>query len=160
MGELTVSQARENLAELIDNTRRSGEPVVLTRHGRPVAVVLDHALFERLVAAVAWADEAESRYKAACEAERTAILHKELVIRGLSDEATGSPPAWGPAYKELLHLFGEGTEKGRQAAAHLLKRLEERKPMVVDAGGIGREFCSRSLLTYIYIYICIYIYYI
>ena len=52
MGELTVSQARENLAELIDNTRRSGEPVVLTRHGRPVAVVLDHALFERLVAAV------------------------------------------------------------------------------------------------------------
>lgn len=52
MGELTVSQARDNLAELIDNTRRSGEPVVLTRHGRPVAVVLDHALFERLVAAV------------------------------------------------------------------------------------------------------------
>ena len=26
--------------------------MVLTRHGRPVAVVLDHALFERLVAAV------------------------------------------------------------------------------------------------------------
>jgi prevent-host-death family protein len=51
MGELTVSQARENLAELIDRTQRSGEPVVLTRHGRPVAVVLDHALFERLVAA-------------------------------------------------------------------------------------------------------------
>jgi prevent-host-death family protein len=48
VGELTVSQARENLAELIDRTQRSDEPVVLTRHGRPVAVVLDHALFERL----------------------------------------------------------------------------------------------------------------
>ena len=58
MSELTVSQARENLAELIDNTRRSGEPVVLTRHGRPVAVVLDHALFERLVAA---ADDTSDR---------------------------------------------------------------------------------------------------
>ena len=58
MGELTVSQARENLAELIDNTQRSGEPVVLTRHGRPVAVVLDHAHFEPLVAA---ADEASDR---------------------------------------------------------------------------------------------------
>ena len=58
MGELTVSQARENLAELIDSTQRSGEPVVLTRHGRPVAVVLDHALFERLVAA---ADENSDR---------------------------------------------------------------------------------------------------
>ncbi|HBH72413.1 MAG TPA: prevent-host-death protein [Synechococcales bacterium UBA10510] len=58
MGELTVSQARENLAELIDSTQRSGEPVVLTRHGRPVAVVLDHAHFEQLVAA---ADEASDR---------------------------------------------------------------------------------------------------
>jgi len=58
MGELTVSQARENLAELIDNTQRSGEPVVLTCHGRPVAVVLDHALFERLVAA---ADDTSDR---------------------------------------------------------------------------------------------------
>ena len=50
IGELTVSQARENLAELIDRTQRSGEPVVLTSHGRPVAVVLDHTLFERMVA--------------------------------------------------------------------------------------------------------------
>ena len=48
IGELTVSQARENLAELIDRRQRSGEPVVLNRHGRPMAVVLDHALFERL----------------------------------------------------------------------------------------------------------------
>lgn len=46
MVELTVSQARENLAELIDTTQGSGEPVVLTRHDPPVAVVLDHALFE------------------------------------------------------------------------------------------------------------------
>ncbi|GDX74326.1 hypothetical protein LBMAG40_09830 [Cyanobium sp.] len=51
IAELTSSQVRENLAELIDNTQRSGEPVGLTRYGRPVAVVLDHALFERLVAA-------------------------------------------------------------------------------------------------------------
>jgi len=58
MGELTVSQARENLAELIDDTQRSDKPVVLTRHGRPVAVVLDHALFERLVAT---ADETSER---------------------------------------------------------------------------------------------------
>ncbi|MFM1902011.1 MAG: Antitoxin Phd YefM, type toxin-antitoxin system [Cyanobacteriota bacterium] len=37
VGVLTVSQAREHLSELIDSTQRSGEPVVLTRHGRPVA---------------------------------------------------------------------------------------------------------------------------
>lgn len=58
MGVLTVTQARENLAELIDTTNRSGEPVVLTRAGRPVAVMLDHAVFERLVEA---ADDASDR---------------------------------------------------------------------------------------------------
>jgi prevent-host-death family protein len=58
MGVLTVTQARENLAELIDTTHRSGEPVVLTRAGRPVAVMLDHAVFERLVEA---ADDASDR---------------------------------------------------------------------------------------------------
>ena len=49
MGEIAISQARENLAEVIESTQRSGEPIVLTRHGRPVAVVLEHAAFERLV---------------------------------------------------------------------------------------------------------------
>lgn len=58
MGEIAVSQARENLADVIESTQRSGEPIVLTRHGRPVAVVLEHAAFERLVAA---ADEASDR---------------------------------------------------------------------------------------------------
>jgi prevent-host-death family protein len=48
MGMLTVTQARENLAEVIEGTHRSGEPVVLTQSGRPVAVMLDHAVFERL----------------------------------------------------------------------------------------------------------------
>jgi prevent-host-death family protein len=51
MGEISVSQAREHLAEVIETTQRSGEPVVLTRHGRPVAVVLDHQAFECLVEA-------------------------------------------------------------------------------------------------------------
>jgi prevent-host-death family protein len=48
MGEFTVTQARENLAELIEGTHHSGEPLVLTQSGRPVAVMLDHAVFECL----------------------------------------------------------------------------------------------------------------
>jgi len=58
MGEIAISQARENLAEVIESTQRSGEPIVLTRHGRPVAVLLDHAAFERLMAA---AEDASDR---------------------------------------------------------------------------------------------------
>jgi prevent-host-death family protein len=67
MGVLTVTQARENLAEIVDSTHRSGEPMVLTRAGRPVAVMLDLAVFERLVEA---ADEAhEGGVRKAAETE-------------------------------------------------------------------------------------------
>ena len=58
MTEISVSQARDHLSEVIETTRRSGEPVVLTRHGSPVAVVLDHRAFEELVEA---ADDALDR---------------------------------------------------------------------------------------------------
>ena len=44
-----MSEARENLAEVIDSAQRTGEPVYLTRRGRAVAVVVDPVVFERLV---------------------------------------------------------------------------------------------------------------
>ena len=49
MTEMAVSAARENLAELIEGTRRSDEPVYVTRRGRPVAVILDPDAYERLL---------------------------------------------------------------------------------------------------------------
>lgn len=49
MTEIAVSEAREHLAEVIDSAQRTGEPVYLTRRGRAVAVVVDPALFEKLV---------------------------------------------------------------------------------------------------------------
>lgn len=45
---MTVSQARDRLAEAIDQARTSHEPVVLTRRGRRVAVLVDSGDFERL----------------------------------------------------------------------------------------------------------------
>lgn len=49
MTEMAVSEAREHLADLIDQASRTGEPVYLTRRGRPVAVVVDPEVFERLL---------------------------------------------------------------------------------------------------------------
>lgn len=49
MTEMAVSEARDHLAELIDATRRSGEPVFVTRRGRRVAVILDPDVYERLL---------------------------------------------------------------------------------------------------------------
>ncbi len=49
MTEMAVSEAREHLAELIESTHRSGEPVYVTRRGRRVAVILDPAEYERII---------------------------------------------------------------------------------------------------------------
>ena len=53
-----MSEARNRLAEVIEESRRSGEPVSVTRRGRRVAVILDSDAFDRLVDR---ADDAEDR---------------------------------------------------------------------------------------------------
>jgi antitoxin Phd len=62
MKEMAVSEARGHLADLIDTTHRSGEPVYVTRRGRRVAVILDPDSYERLLVEVEDAvDRAELR---------------------------------------------------------------------------------------------------
>lgn len=48
MTEMTVSEARDRLADAIDLARTSHEPVVLTRRGRRVAVLVDADDFARM----------------------------------------------------------------------------------------------------------------
>lgn len=67
MNEVAVSEARNRLAEVIEETLRSGEPISVTRRGRRVAVILDSDAFDRLVDA---ADDVEDRRElAAARAE-------------------------------------------------------------------------------------------
>jgi antitoxin Phd len=49
MTEIAVSGAREHLAEVIEDARRSGEPIYVTKRGRPVAVILDPDVYENLL---------------------------------------------------------------------------------------------------------------
>jgi prevent-host-death family protein len=49
MTDVAVSAARQRLAELIDTTRRTGEPIRVTRRGRPVAVIIDSDAYERML---------------------------------------------------------------------------------------------------------------
>ena len=51
MTEVAVSVARERLADVIEDARRSGEPVWVTRRGKRVAAVVDPEVMERLVEA-------------------------------------------------------------------------------------------------------------
>lgn len=67
MTEMAVSEARSRLAEMIEESRRSGEPVTMTRYGRRVAVILSAEAFDRLVET---ADDADDRRElAAARAE-------------------------------------------------------------------------------------------
>lgn len=49
MNEVAVSEARNRLAEVIEESRRSGEPISVTRRGRRVAVIVGSEDFDRLV---------------------------------------------------------------------------------------------------------------
>jgi len=49
MTEVAVSEARNRLAEVIEESRRSGAPVSVTRRGRRIAVIIDSEAFDRLV---------------------------------------------------------------------------------------------------------------
>ena len=44
-----MREARDHLAEVIEETRRSGEPTWVTRDGQRIAVILDPDVFDRLV---------------------------------------------------------------------------------------------------------------
>ena len=50
MRELTVSEARARLADVVDEARIGREPVYLTRRGRRVAAVVDAACLDWLIA--------------------------------------------------------------------------------------------------------------
>lgn len=58
MNEVAVSEVRNRLAEVIEESRRSGEPISVTKRGRRVAVIVGSETFDRLVDA---ADEVEDR---------------------------------------------------------------------------------------------------
>jgi prevent-host-death family protein len=51
MTELAVSDARDHLSGAIEQARRSGDPVYVTRRGRRVAVIMDADAYERMAEA-------------------------------------------------------------------------------------------------------------
>ncbi len=46
---LALSEARENLSALIDDVQQTGNGFTITRHGRPVAVLLANDDYESMV---------------------------------------------------------------------------------------------------------------
>jgi len=46
---LALSEARENLRAIVDDVLETGTEFTITRHGRPVAVLLSHDDYEAMV---------------------------------------------------------------------------------------------------------------
>ena len=67
MTEITVSEARARLAEVVDAARVKHNPVYLTRRGQRVAAVIDADDLERLISTAE--DFAELQAAAAARAE-------------------------------------------------------------------------------------------
>ena len=67
MSDITVSEARARLADVVDAARVAHQPVYLTRRGQRVAAVIDADQLDRLVAAAE--DLADLQAAAAARAE-------------------------------------------------------------------------------------------
>jgi antitoxin Phd len=77
MSDLSVSEARGRLADVIDEARREHEPVYLRRRGKRVAAVIDAEDLDRLTALAEDAiDIAEAR--TALEEEGESIPWEEV----------------------------------------------------------------------------------
>ncbi|WP_256329118.1 type II toxin-antitoxin system Phd/YefM family antitoxin [Actinomyces ruminicola] len=74
MTELTVTDARARLAEVVDEARVRHEPVFLTRRGRRVAAVIDADDLDRLVEAAEDLADIEAARNARAEIEEHGTL--------------------------------------------------------------------------------------
>lgn len=75
MSEITVSDARARLADVVDAARVGHDPVYLTRRGRRVAAVIDADDLDALIAAAEDLADIE-----AAKAARTEIADGEATI--------------------------------------------------------------------------------
>jgi antitoxin YefM len=89
MREVRVSEARDRWSELIDEVRASRDPVTLTRHGRPAAVLVDPQEWALASAALEAAEDAAAvrEYDAAKAVDDgTYVTHEELLAELVEDE--------------------------------------------------------------------------
>lgn len=84
--EVPVTQARAELAELINRVVYGGERVVVTRHGKPLVALVSAADLRHL----------EEREKAAEE-----VISTVSVVRGIGSSAAGERPGFGIAARHI-----------------------------------------------------------
>ncbi|GKQ35414.1 type II toxin-antitoxin system Phd/YefM family antitoxin [Streptomyces sp. A012304] len=91
--EIPVTQARAELADLINRVVYGGERVVVTRHGKPLVALVSAADLERLDALDAPAEEPVIRSVAAVREAGGATTPREQHRFGITAEHRGPNPS-------------------------------------------------------------------
>lgn len=92
--EIPVTQARAELAELINRVVYGGERVVVTRHGKPLVALVSASDLERLEKLGEPAELAEEQVVSAVSSVReVASAPRERQRFGIAAEHRGSSPA-------------------------------------------------------------------
>ena len=89
--EYSIADARSQFPKLIHRAER-GKPVAITRRGRPVAVILSAADYERLTARAPSISEAIAEVRVQYDLQSLGLEADEF--RDLRDRSTGREMAW------------------------------------------------------------------
>jgi len=91
MIEVTVSEAREQLADLLGKVQHSGDRVRVTRHGKPVAVIVsaeEHDFLEQCEN-LYWGPIAEEAYQEYLKDPGSAKTIEEIMAEDAGVKAAG-----------------------------------------------------------------------
>lgn len=78
MTSTPLTKARNRLSEIVDHVTTTGSELVLTRHGKPAAVVMSHEEYESLIETLNILSDAETM-KALAEAADDLAAGSNLV---------------------------------------------------------------------------------
>jgi prevent-host-death family protein len=93
--ELTVTEARAQLADLVNRVAYSGDRIVLTRHGRPMAVLISVDAAE----AVSASDNAVSDASTIEQLPPPRSLETPQLDYGIAASTTITPTTSGPGHQ-------------------------------------------------------------
>lgn len=81
-----LSDLKTRASALVDHARRSGRPVLLTRRGRSVAVLLDLEEYERLVDRAAFIEAVEIGARAAVDGDIHPHAEAESILERFGEK--------------------------------------------------------------------------
>ncbi len=82
--KLSVSEARENFSELVEQVQHQGDAYIISRHGKPAAVVVPLEVYEN------WKRERRAFFDSIRRSQTQANLQPEIAEKLAAEAATAA----------------------------------------------------------------------